>query len=243
MPKERRELIKNIIMADGRITLARLAEIFGGVSQMTLRRDLELLEKQGHILRTKGGAVSCLSVINENALNKIEANYRDRDMVNAEGKETIARLAAKMIEPGRAIYLDAGTTTMRLARNMEKAKLSIFTSGPNIALELTNKEFDDVSLTGGKINPDNMSLSGMAALEFMETVNIDMAFLAASGYDAQSGYTCGKYDEYTLKKLIVRKAKKVIMLIDSSKLGKSLPYTFAVDEDVDILLCDKQTRD
>jgi len=144
----------------------------------------------------------------------------------------------KFIEEGRSIYLDAGTTIMELARLLPDIKLSIVTSCPKIALETTKKHSHHVNIVGGTINSDNCAISGPQAISFIKEVNIDTAFLVPSGYFDYQGFTCGNYSECELKRAVIKKANKIVMLLGSYKLDKTLPFTFATLKDIDYLISD-----
>ena len=156
----------------------------------------------------------------------MEEEFPSRMQKNVPAKEALAKKAIELIETGRSIFLDSGTTMLKMAALLPEERLTITTTGPNIAMELLNKKQTLVNLVGGMLNRDNISVSGTQALRFLEDINIDIAFIVPSGASAQTGLTCGNYSECELKKLIVEKARRIIVLLDTSKLDKSLPYTF-----------------
>jgi len=228
----RRERIAELLKERGSISLKELSSIFADVSEMTLRRDLLWAEEQGIAVRIRGGAKYQPGVQNR------EPSYDVRAIENRMAKEKIARLAIPYIKYGGSIFLDSGTTTMALAKLLPDMNLSLLTSGPNIALEASKKNIPDITLTGGSLNRSNLSLSGHVALNSVDGINIDTAFITPSGYTADAGLTCGNYNEGEMKRLIISKARTVIMLIDNSKIGKMLPFTFAHLEDADIVITD-----
>ena len=233
--QERIAKIKKIIEENGEVKLLELALLFPNVSSMTLRRDLEKLEQLGDVVRTRGGAKSIVH------LSRIkEELYSKRASESVFEKNTIAKKAIKLINEGRSIFLDSGTTTMYLSQLITNQKLFIATSAPNIALECVKNPNASVYIIGGNLNRDNLSLSGMNALDFFKDINIDVAFMAASGFTQQNGFTCGNYNECEIKRHVVSKASKVIMLIDSSKIGKSMPFSFAKFSDIDIIISDEK---
>ena len=95
------------------------------------------------------------------------------------------------------------------------------------------------SFAGVALNRDNISVSGTQAMRYMEDINIDIAFLTPSGLTAENGFTCGNYSECEFKQLIIKKARKVVLLMDSSKIDKSLPYTFANIGDIDAVIINR----
>ena len=230
---ERREIIKKILRENGVVYLKELEALFPDLSSMTLRRDLESLEKDGYAIKIRGGARS--SGIDFTSTEQI---YSHRAKQNLDAKRKIAQKALSYIETGRSVFLDSGTTVMELAKILPDVNLSILTSGPNIAIEILKKYNPTVNLIGGIINRNNLSVSGAHALNFVKSVNIDVAFMAPVGGSAEDGFSCGNYTEYEVKRAVVKKANKVIVLMDSSKLSHSLPFTFASLKEIDILISD-----
>jgi len=229
----RREIINAYIHEKGEIKLKELEKMFPDVSSMTLRRDLIYLENKGYVIRVRGGAKAISHVT-----GTVEDVYSLRATENMEAKIKIAKKAVNYIETGRSVYLDAGTTIMCLARILPDENLSIITSGPNIALEIAKHHKPSVTLIGGQLNRNNLCTSGINALDFIKSINIDIAFLASSGFSLDTGFTCGNFSECELKKAVVKKARRKIMLMDTSKFNKSMPFTFASLEDIDIMICE-----
>jgi len=230
---QRRDAIMELLNSKGEVYLKDLEELFPDCSSMTLRRDLKYFEENGYVKRTRGGAVA-LSMLSITA----EDVYSRRALENTAAKSLIARKAAAFIEGGRSFYVDSGTTLMLFAKEIPDDYVSILTSGPNIALELIKKSKPNVMLIGGQLNRNTISVSGANATSFLAGVNIDTAFMAASGFSLQNGFTSGTYSECELKQEVLQRASSVIMLMDSSKCGKSLPYTFGMLKDVNMLVTD-----
>jgi len=230
---QRREEIKKLLDTKGEVFLTELEALFPDCSSMTLRRDLKYLEDNGLVKRTRGGAValSRLSIAAEDV-------YSRRAVENTDAKTSIAKKAATLLENGRSIYLDSGTTLMQLAKEIPDDYISILTSGPNIALELIKKNRPNVLLIGGQLSRNTLSVSGAGAGHFLEGVNIDVAFMASSGFSLEHGFTSGTYSDCDLKRVVLHMASKVILLMDSSKVGKNLPYTFGTLSDIDVLVSD-----
>ena len=222
MPIDRRDAINQFIQSHGEARLTELEEKFPKVSSMTIRRDLETLERQGLIVRVRGGAKSLahLSMIKE-------AAYTQRQVENTMGKLSIADKAVTLVEPGRSLYIDSGTTCMCFAKRLSDKNLFVLTPAPNIALELAKHQNIKINLTGGQLNRETLSLSGFNAIEYVKSLNIDLAFVAASAFSLNSGFSCGDYFEAELKRLIIKKAQRVILLMDISKINSGLPHTFA----------------
>ena len=127
---------------------------------------------------------------------------------------------------------------MLFTREMEDEYLSIMTSGVNIAMELIKKQKPSVTLIGGQVNRSTISVSGINSCNFIREVNIDIAFMAASGFSVENGFTSGTYTECEIKKEVVNRARKTIILMDSKKVDKIMPFTFAYMEDINVLVSD-----
>lgn len=233
--KQRREQIKKYIVSKGFVSLTELSSLFPDVSTMTLRRDLEYLESDGEIVRTKGGAKSIihLSMMREESYNR-------REFINPDLKKELAVKAASLIEDNSCVFFDAGSTVMEVVKALGQKPMYTITSGPNIAVELTKNKNCTINVVCGHLHRENISLSGLNSIEFLKGINIGTAVIAASGFTQSAGFTCGNFDECQLKKAVIAMAARVIIVMDSTKLGRSHPFTFAHPEDVDYFVTDDQ---
>ena len=236
MYNERQNGILEMINLKGSISLSELEETFKNVSSITLRRDLILLENDKYIIRTKGGAISNANV---SSLSKDEPLYSFRELENMEAKRIIAKKALVYVEKGISMFLDSGSTLMCLAKIINDEPYTILTSGLNIAIELLKKQHLSVVSLGGQINRNTISASGPSALQYLQNINIDIAFMSASGYSKENGFTVSNLYESELKRTVIKKAKKTIILMDSSKIDKVLAFTFAQKEDIDLVITEK----
>ena len=235
MKGERRAALLEIIDSQPFTSLHELEKAFPGVSSMTLRRDLDVFDEQGRIIKSRGGAKSMKFV-----MSAAEENFSERLRTNKGAKDLISRKAVEFIEPGRSIFFDSGTTMLRVAELLSDRRITVTTSGLNVALELMKKEHVMVNIVGGLVHRDNVTVSGNQASMFIDNINIDTAFICPSGVTAADGFTCGNYIHGELKAQVIKKAKRVIIVVDSSKLGKCLPYTFCGFEDVDVIICEDE---
>lgn len=235
MNTERIWAINSFIQMRGEVHLKDLMELYPNVSSMTLRRDIDYLEKQGHIVRTRGGAKSIrrLTQLKEEA-------YSQRNIENADKKAEIAKKALRFFKDAVSYYIDAGTTMMQLSKQIPESHCFIVTNGPNIALELTRKPDANIIMLGGNLKREHLSVSGTSAIEQIKNINIDVAFIATSGFSVQNGFTNGSYYECELKRNVIARAKKTVLLMDSGKCDRILPYTFAKMEDIDYLVSDSE---
>lgn len=235
---DRQLKIKKMLETTKEVHLQHLRQVFSDVSEMTLRRDLSYLENNGYAIRTHGGAISTNKV---NIPDGEENEYSKRANENLLLKTAIATKAVSYIEKGRSIYLDAGSSVMCLARIIEGEGCTFITSAVNTALKLSNTTHSVMQL-GGQVNKNTLSCSGPDAIEMLKHINIDLAIMSASGFSIDRGFTISNRYESQLKQAIIEKAKKVIVLMDCSKIDKDLTFTFAMIDDVDIWITNKSDK-
>ncbi|MCD8200505.1 MAG: DeoR/GlpR family DNA-binding transcription regulator [Clostridia bacterium] len=233
MKRERVEEIADILDKRGKMTLEQLEEAFPNVSQMTLRRDLFQLEEDGRIIRVRGGAMSVKEV------QKVSGEaYIKKTTINTDAKLVIAQKAATLIDEGSSIFLDGGTTAMYLAKELSDMKCNIFTNGIAVAMELAQKKNLNVTVVGGQLMRENLSTASPAAKEYFERTNFEIAIVSATAFTPENGFSCNSQIESDLLKQVFGKARQVFMMLDTSKIGKINPYTFAHIEDIDVLITD-----
>jgi len=232
MAVERRERILFMINARGLVSLKELEHTFPEVSSMTLRRDLQHLDDRGEVIRVRRGA----RAVRAQVTGEIEPVYAMRAVENLQAKESIAQMALPLVETGKTIFLDAGTTCMRFARKMPDFPYSVVTHAPNIALEIAKHQFPDVFLLGGRVLKGSLANIGHPAVVMLEQFNIDVAIICPAGYSSGVGFTCGNQEESELKKKIVERARRTVILIDQSKIERSLSLMFAKANEVDMII-------
>lgn len=225
--------IKRIIEEKGKITLVELARRYPNVSTMTLRRDLQALEEDGTLIKVRGGAVS-VKELNKN----VDDMYARRAVSNTELKKELAEKAVGLAERGHSIFIDSGSTTLFFAKELPDVNYYVTTNGINIAFELSHKSMPVVNMIGGVISKTNLSASGSLSQIFLDNVNVDIAFLACSGFSIEHGFMCGHMNENEFKANVIKKARKRVMLMDTTKIYRSMPFTFATLDDIDVLVTD-----
>ncbi len=230
----RREQMLEFIKSKGTVSLKELILMFSGVSTMTIHRDLEYLEQEGTIDRIRGGARYI-----DRQIEHHEPAFIEREVKNRDQKEIIARKATTLISGGSSVFIDSGTTTLALSALIDDVVLNVVTNSPNIALSLSDRNLINITLCGGTLNKRNLTLFGSGALNTVEKINIDLAFIVPSGFTEATGFSCGNESEAALKSLVCKKARKVALLIDHSKMDKVMPFTFANMQDIDYIVCDK----
>lgn len=228
--------LKEFIDKNGRTTLKELALAFPDVSSMTLRRDLSRLEENNDVIRIPGGAISVESFLREK-----EVQFSHRINYRTEEKVEIAEKAATLVEPDSCVYIDGGSTTTYFARALPDDNYYILTNAVPIAETILNKVKPTVTLLGGDLKKNNYVTVGKTCLDFINSINIQTAVMTATGFIKDTGsFTCGSQSEADVKRCVIEKADLVIMLLDSSKVNKKTPYTFATLVDVDYMIVDNE---
>ena len=233
MKRERIEELAELLDKRGKLTLEQLEEHFPNVSQMTLRRDLFQLEGEGRIIRIRGGAMSVKEVQKTSG-----EPYTKKTTIHTDEKIEIAQKAAALIDEGSSIFIDGGTTALYLAKELPDMECIVFTNGIAVAKELAQKRNVTINLLGGQLIKDNLSTaSPLASLYFADT-NFELAIISAAAFTPENGFSCSSQIEADLLRLVRKKAKFLYMMLDSSKIGKIMPYTFAHAEDINVLITD-----
>lgn len=233
--KERLQEIKEFVDRYGKVTFHELETAFKDVSSMTLRRDLARLEENNAVLRVSGGAISVNTV-----LKAKEKDFAERITYNTAEKLEIAAKAIPLVEPKTCVFIDSGSTTTYFARALPDDNYCILTNALNIAETVLRKDKPTVALLGGDVKKNNFITVGNSCIDYISQVNIQTAVMTATGFISESGaFTCGSQSEANVKRHVIKKANKVVMLLDSSKVDKNSPYTFALTEDIDCMVVDK----
>ena len=227
----RQTKIKEFIEKHGYVTIRQLQNLIPEVSLMTIHRDLDALEQSGSVVKVRGGVRS--------VRHSSDIGFDVRLQENNTAKQLVAQKALSLIQPGSSVFLDASTTNLVLARSLPDIDLNVFTTGPNIAIELCHLKNASVSLCCGTMNKKNMALSGQNTLEMLSGINIDLAFIGVSGCSAEAGFTCGTEGDRMVKHSVIQKARTSVVMCDSSKFSRLMPYTFARFREVDYLICDQ----
>lgn len=229
--EERKIKIVEYIQRHLKATVPELCTAFD-VSSATIRNDLRELEKSGLILRTHGGAM----VKTKTGFELTEKQKLSR---SSEEKRKIARSAVNLIEDGDTIILDTGTTTGELAKLLhEKQNIHVVTSDFNIASILEEAESVDIILLGGVVRKGFHCTIGASGRGLLSSLTVDKAFMGANSFSFETGASTPDISQAETKKAMIEIAAKVILLCDSSKLGKSSFARFAAVDEIDILVTD-----
>ena len=228
---ERRDAIVALINEKSNITFAELKKRFPQVSDMTIRTDLKALDEAKRIVRVHGGAKSVEQVIgNDDLLGK-------RAVRNVEAKQLIAEKAVKLVRPNTTVFIDSGSTTTLMANLFPDVQCVIFTNSLSCGIELSKLTKARVYMVGGLLNRNSLSVVGYSALKEMDPVNYDMAFLGATSYDDQLGFTCESAEDNAIKRMVISKSVQNIILMDASKLGRRGSFTIGqLNEVTDVVM-------
>lgn len=235
--EKRREQMVALINREGSVSFNKLKEAFHAVSEMTLRRDLEYLDRNKRIIRTHGGARSVDVLVGTDDL------YLKRTTRNAAEKKQISEKAAQLLQDNTALFLDSGSTCTEFARMMPDGPFMIFTCSLSCALEMARLQQSQVHVVGGVLNASSLCMNGVSTLQMLDNINFHTVFLGVTGYISSRGFTCGSVEECELKRQVIRRAEKVVVLMDSQKVGITSTFTFAMPEDVDVVVSDGMLPD
>lgn len=212
--QRRREAILGLLKT-GSWSIPRLAEALE-TSESTIRRDLRELAADGEIIRTIGGAA---------AAGYVEPPLGERMEQQAEAKDTIAARALERLDDARVrtVFLDAGSTTVRLAERIrDRKELTVFTRGLEIALALAHPAGPTVIMVGGEVSTLSHGTTGALSDHALSRIHVDIAFLGADAVDPAQGLGEPSLDEARTKELIAERAGAVVVLADSSKAGRDV---------------------
>ena len=211
--EERRRAILELVNHEGRVLVQDLAPRFT-TSQVTIRKDLEILHNQGLVHRTHGGALP----IRAGAL--LDPSLREKEKLHRKEKQKIAAAAARLVKEGQSVVLDSGTTTTGIARALrEFRRLTVITNAVNIAADLAGTNIE-VILTGGILRENSFSLVGPLAEDTLRHLSADILFLGVDGFDVHFGLTTPNMLEAKVNRVMVEIARRTVAVCDSSKFGR-----------------------
>ncbi len=231
----RQSRLADAVLERGFISVASVAAELG-VSEMTIRRDLAELEREGHLVRTHGGALAPEGVGNH-AIDREEPAFEARLRKNQDAKERIAAHAAALIDGCQTVALDVGTTTFLLAQHVtDRAGVKFFTSSLRTASLLSGGACD-VYVPGGQIRGAEMSICGPTATGQFGQLWFDIAFIGVSGITS-AGLFDFSFDDSELKQVYLRRASKKVVLCDGSKFHRMSLVQVADFDGLDLVVTD-----
>lgn len=232
LPHVRRKKIIEHLWEHDSADVTYLSNLFS-VSEMTIRRDLEKLEKDGDVVRVYGGAKIKIN-------SPYEATVEERLNTNKKEKMAIARKAAELIEDGDVIAFDASTTALEVSKLIKnKQMLTVITNNISIAIELSTSVNITTILLGGFLRGTSLSLVGASIKKLLEGKYIDKAFISSRALNFKEGLTDITIEEGEAKQAIIEKANKVYIIADHTKIGKLSFFQVCGKERIDTIITDK----
>jgi DeoR/GlpR family transcriptional regulator of sugar metabolism len=210
---ERRQSLLDLLRRQPGLRVPEIAQMLG-ISEGTVRNDLNALEEEGHLTRVHGGAV--LNTVTP----MVNAVFGVRHQEHSKEKNCIGAGAAALVNDGDSILLDASSTAYYLALNLkERSRLRVVTNGIEVAQLLAQNHSNTVILIGGVVNPDGSSVTGLLSEQIIAELHIQKAFVSCSGFSVERGLTEVHLEEAQLKRKAIESARQVFALVDSSKMG------------------------
>jgi DeoR family fructose operon transcriptional repressor len=229
--EERQQEILRRARADGRVDVVRLAEDLAVTSE-TIRRDLTVLERAGVVRRVHGGAIPIERLGFEPALAA-------RDAVQTVEKERIAKAAVAELPDGGAIIIDAGTTTGRLVDALPADyEVTVVVNSPPLAATLAMRPNVTVIMLGGRVRGRTLATVDDMALQPLSQLRVDVAFMATNGLSLEHGLTTPDPAEASVKRAMIRSARRTVLLTDHTKIGNDHLARFASVAEIDLLITD-----
>ncbi|HQL37591.1 MAG TPA: DeoR/GlpR family DNA-binding transcription regulator [Bacillota bacterium] len=230
LSRERQQKILEMMQRTKVIKITDITSKFG-VSTETARHDLDILRSQNLIKRIYGGAALITPITSE-------PSYSTREVLHSAEKIAIGKKAAELIEDGQTIILDVGTTTIELARSIKhRNSIIVLTNSLPIVNELSNSDIN-LHIMGGKLNKSFLSMSGSLTLSALKQYYVDIAFIGAGGVTFQDGISDFNIEEAQVRKFSIERAKKTILLADSSKFGMNAFAIVCPLKAVDVIVTD-----
>jgi len=228
---QRRNEILQMLAKQGKLSVAELSERFN-ISEVTIRSDLSELEQGGLLRRVHGGAVS--------SRVSYEMSLIDRMDTNKDAKMAIAKACAGLISDGDSLMIDSGTTTQHLARELaERSNLTIVTNSILIAQEFILSRSIDVILLGGNMDAQHQFTFGNDAVAQLSKYRVNKTIIATDGICAKHGLTTYHHQELDVSRLMIERSNEVIVVADSSKIGKEGFSNIVSASSIDVLVTNK----
>src|SRR5580693_1321919 len=228
-----------LLAADGQLQVERAAAVLG-VSAATVRRDFDELARQQMLTRIRGGAVA------QGVTYDLPLRYKSER--HPSEKQRIAVAAAGLVRPGQIVGLNGGTTTTEVARALAtradlnagsaSPAVTVVTNALNIATELAVRQHIKIVTTGGVARPQSYELIGPLATGVLDQVTLDIAILGVDGIDPVAGATAHHEGEASINKLMADRADQVVVVADSSKVGRRAFARICAASDIDVLVTD-----
>jgi len=233
LARQRQARILERVREDGAVRVADLVRELG-VSDMTVRRDLEILDDRGLVEKVHGGATA----VEGSAL--FEPTFAAKSSLQQAEKDAIARSAASLVEPGMAIAVSAGTTTYALAQRLvDIPRITVVTNSIRVTdvLHHGGRADQTIILTGG-VRTRSEALVGPFAVAALRTVHVDLVFVGVHGMDPHSGFTCPNLSEAETDRALIEAARHLVVVADHTKWGVIGISSIARLDQADVLVTD-----
>lgn len=231
---KRHQVILAAIAAQGQASVSELAEQLG-VSVVTVRDDLRILETERQLVRTRGGALAATG-----GTARAELPLELASKANASAKRAIGAAAAALVQSGQTVIVDVGSTTTALAEALPASltDITVITNAINIALLLERHDSCSIVVTGGTLRRLQHSLVAPLGTTLLERLNADIAFVGCNGVDSRRGFTNSNLAEAEIKQAMIASAGRTVILADHSKLGVVAGAFVAGLAQADLLITD-----
>lgn len=232
-PEQRQSFIWQLLTEKGRVVSADLVKLLG-VSEHTIRRDLQKLARDGVCKRVYGGAVSHL---------KQSATLETRVNQSVDEKSSVAIKCAKLIKDNSCIFIDTGSTYLAMASYIpQNLTLTIVTNSPQIASVLSSRTNGELILLGGKVNPLTGGTMGADTVNQIRNMVFDQTFIGVCGLDPHAGLSAVYYDDACFKKEVITQSNEVIAAVIADKMQQVARYKVAACEDIDIIIASRDSK-
>ncbi len=228
---ERKKIILERLATHNRLTVGEIARELDA-SESTVRRDLQDLEELGMLKRTHGGAVTL-------EVTSFEPSLLEKDITFPDEKRKIAELACTLIQPEETILLDAGTTTLEVARVLPRYRLTVVTNSLQIAQELSSRETIELVLIGGEYRRRTGACVGLVAEQSLQRLRVDRTFLGTNAVDLTFGVSTPNAAECSTKAAMVAAAREVVLVADHSKLDQVSMYQICPLARLSVIITDQ----
>ena len=230
----RRSAILQLLKQNSNISVTELSKKFG-VSEVTIRKDLNLLKERNLLVRTRGGAI-----LHETRKDDNDTSIRFKKLANFREKKAIGRAAANLIKEGDTIIIDSGTTALQVACNLHRFRnLTIITNALNVAQEVLAYKRFNVILLGGNIRNASESVVGALAESNLKMFYCDKLFLGVDSFSIDNGLSTPNVEEANINQIMISRSREVIAVFDSSKVNKrALAFITTLDK-IDRIVTDE----
>ena len=228
---ERHKRIIELLQRDGHVRVPELSK-FLEVSEITIRRDLSLMEKKSLLERIHGGAISTRQIHEE-------VNYRSRLDLELENKDTIAKIAAELINDGDTVFINGGSTTFHVFRYINRKNVKIVTTNAGCIGQISENQGIELTLAGGLYTPQSNTFSGLFTNDILNQVNANKSVLGVHGISCRFGLTTPRQHAAEATKIMIDRTRgEIIVIADHRKIGLVSDYVTAPVNRITTLITD-----